>query len=56
MHFSYTTVKYTGPVVDETNNYQFWELIEKITWFHIMLARNQIFTVTNNQPHQANKR
>ena len=44
------------PVVNETNNYQLWELIQKITWFHILLARNKIFTVTNHQPLQANKR
>ena len=42
--------------VVETNNYQLWELIQKITWFYILLARNKIFTVTNYQPNQANKR
>ena len=46
---------YTG-IVDETNNYQLWELIQKITWFHIVLSRNKIFTISNHQPHQANKR
>ena len=32
---------------------------QKITWFHILLARNNIFppfTVTSYQPHLANKR
>ena len=43
------------PVVDETN-YRLWELIQKIMWFHILLARNRILTVTNHQPRQANKR
>ena len=41
-------------VVDKTNNYQLWELIQ-ITWFYILLARNKIFTVTIHQPRQANK-
>ena len=43
-------------VMDETNNYQLWELIQKITWFLILLARNKVFIATNHQPRQANKR
>ena len=36
-------------VVDETNDYySLWELIQKITWFHILLVRNKIFTITNH--------
>ena len=29
--------------MDEANSYQLWEHIQKIMWFHILLARNKIF-------------
>ena len=40
MHF---TMLRSISVMDETNNYRLWEHIQKITWFHIFLAKNEIF-------------
>ena len=30
-------------VMDEINSYLLWEHIQKIMWFHILLARNKSF-------------
>ena len=45
------------PVVDEAIDYRLWELIEKITRFHKILAwiKTFFFHFTNQQPRQANK-
>ena len=54
MYFSYA-MKYT--CMNEISNYRLWEHIQKITWFHVLLAnKNLSFTDdTSQQPCQANK-
>ena len=50
------------PVMDKTNNYRLWEHIQKITWFHILLAWEENLSFTDiskqrgKQPCKANKR
>ena len=45
------------PVVDKSIDYRLWELVEKITRFHKILAWINTFFLhfTNQQPRQANK-
>ena len=40
------------------NKYRLWDHTQKITWFHILLARNTIFPfllLPGHQPHLANR-
>ena len=39
------------------NKYQLWDRTQKITWFHILLARNNLsfFAVTRSPAHLANR-
>ena len=42
-------------VVDETNNYPLWERIQKITLFHLYLARNTVFPSYTDTSYQSLK-